>query len=710
MMRAGTLFRLLLVGLAGTLVLPVVIGVSALRGAVSNARAGADDPTVIATIPIGWGGRDPEGVAVNPSTNLIYVANEGSDNVSVIDGASNAVVTTVAVGSYPWGVAVNPSTNLIYVANEGSDNVSVIDGASNAVVATVAVGSNPSGVSVNSDTNRIYVANHGSTNVSVIDGASNAVVATVAVGTYPYGVAANPNSNRIYAANYWDETVSVIQDGSGASSDAATFVTQSVNPTVSAGQAFSIFFTIRNSGSSVWSPVGYWLHNINGETLGAPSNQYFSSPISPGQDLTVTIDMTAPSPSSQQTYRTEWMISNMGTTFGPNMFIDVTVLAAPTPTPTPCVTSWDNGISTCDMEVGDVLLIHTTLSPIYVVENRLFGGYWVHAAIYKGDNQIIESTADVQDVWVFAAYDRPGVQTTDIQQSGFWHAEDWAILRPKSDTSNDHKRAAVQWAADQTGKLYNWNYADPNGTDKFYCSQLVWKAYLSQGINIERPWYHIHTIPLAVAPDELYNTSKLNVVAERQGLGQGLKRTLLQVFSPVNLYVTDPLGRHAGADPKTGQTIDEIAGVAYSGAGTEPQVMSIPDMDGSWQVQLVGTGTGSYTFETDTVDPNGPVVTSSNGYTSVGEVHTYTLTYPVQEGDPILVTTPTPTPTPAPTGPPGVGGKVMLPPAAIASESRPFAEDPRWSAGACAALAVGLSAAFAALGIGGWGLSRRRTD
>ena len=40
-------------------------------------------------------------MAVNPNTNRIYVTNDGSNNVSVIDGASNTVVATVAVGSDP---------------------------------------------------------------------------------------------------------------------------------------------------------------------------------------------------------------------------------------------------------------------------------------------------------------------------------------------------------------------------------------------------------------------------------------------------------------------------------------------------------------------------------------------------------------------------------------------------------------------------------
>ena len=81
------------------------------------------------------------------------MANYFSNSVSVIDGASNTVVATVAVGNNPGGVAVNPNTNRIYVANSGSGNVSVIDGASNTVIATVAGMSYPEGVAVNANTN-----------------------------------------------------------------------------------------------------------------------------------------------------------------------------------------------------------------------------------------------------------------------------------------------------------------------------------------------------------------------------------------------------------------------------------------------------------------------------------------------------------------------------------------------------------------------------
>jgi YVTN family beta-propeller protein len=48
-----------------------------------------------------------------------YVANQGSNNVSVIETTGNTVMTTVAVGTNPIRVAVTPDGKHVYVANVG---------------------------------------------------------------------------------------------------------------------------------------------------------------------------------------------------------------------------------------------------------------------------------------------------------------------------------------------------------------------------------------------------------------------------------------------------------------------------------------------------------------------------------------------------------------------------------------------------------------
>jgi YVTN family beta-propeller protein len=95
--------------------------------------------TLTGVVPVGT---TPTAMAANPVTNKIYVANKDNNNVTVVDGATNAT-STINAGTLPFAVALNPVTNQVYVASNSSNNVTVID-AGNSVVATVSVGINPS--------------------------------------------------------------------------------------------------------------------------------------------------------------------------------------------------------------------------------------------------------------------------------------------------------------------------------------------------------------------------------------------------------------------------------------------------------------------------------------------------------------------------------------------------------------------------------------
>jgi YVTN family beta-propeller protein len=139
-------------------------------------------------------------IAVNPVTNRVYVANLNDNTVSVIDGASNTVVDTVAVGVIPEVVAVNTVTNRIYVANSSSNTISAIDGNTDTVVGTI---SSPytTFLAVNSVTNRIYAGNQLASTVYVFDGSTNNLVASIFIpgsSTIPESLVVNPVTNLVY--------------------------------------------------------------------------------------------------------------------------------------------------------------------------------------------------------------------------------------------------------------------------------------------------------------------------------------------------------------------------------------------------------------------------------------------------------------------------------------------------------------------------------
>ena len=68
------------------------------------------------------------------------MANNGSGSVSVIDGARDSVIATVDVGQLPYVLAVNATTNKIFVSHTFSDVITLIDGATNAT-STIKAGS-----------------------------------------------------------------------------------------------------------------------------------------------------------------------------------------------------------------------------------------------------------------------------------------------------------------------------------------------------------------------------------------------------------------------------------------------------------------------------------------------------------------------------------------------------------------------------------------
>jgi YVTN family beta-propeller protein len=144
-------------------------------------------------------------LAFNSQTNTLYAAAR-ADQVLVIDPSIPRVTARIPVGSSAspgaYDLGVNPVTNTVYVALLNENTVAVIDGATNTVRATVAVGVGPCCLGVDSETNTIFVSNETGTGdtVSVIDGVDNIVSGTVTVGRNPAGVAANAVTGLVYVA------------------------------------------------------------------------------------------------------------------------------------------------------------------------------------------------------------------------------------------------------------------------------------------------------------------------------------------------------------------------------------------------------------------------------------------------------------------------------------------------------------------------------
>ncbi|NLF88943.1 hypothetical protein GX563_08995 [Candidatus Bathyarchaeota archaeon] len=153
-------------------------------------------------------------ILVNPVTNLVYycvrTATSGKfDVVKVYDGTTLSLVATVNIpgsDTHPYietmSGAVNPVTNKVYIAWTGKDNINIIDGATNTIISTVSFTAFSEEITVNPYTNLLYMKQ------AIYNGDTLAAVGQI----YPGDVLAiDAVHNYVYTADYY--TLDVL-DGS----------------------------------------------------------------------------------------------------------------------------------------------------------------------------------------------------------------------------------------------------------------------------------------------------------------------------------------------------------------------------------------------------------------------------------------------------------------------------------------------------------------
>src|SRR5215470_6033885 len=121
----------------------------------------------------------------------VYVTNEASGDLSVIDAANNEVIATLPLGKRPRGIQITPDRKNIFVALSGSpiagpgvdedslpppdksaDGIGIVDVDRNVFLRLMPVGSDPEQFVLSHDGAKLYVANEDAGVASVVDARS----------------------------------------------------------------------------------------------------------------------------------------------------------------------------------------------------------------------------------------------------------------------------------------------------------------------------------------------------------------------------------------------------------------------------------------------------------------------------------------------------------------------------------------------------------
>ncbi len=196
---------------------------------------------------------------------FVYVANADSDDVTVIDAATNTVVTTIGVGEEPRNPGVSQDGTRVYVPNRKDDNgvpnpdgsLTVINGVTNTVITTITDTSSfdePYSASVSPDGTFVYVANKkggGSSvgSVTVIDATNNTVSTTIIDDCFvsPEWVTFNHAGTRAYVPNRQGDSVCVVSTATNTVVDEVDVGSEPRSAIVSCDDAF--LYVANNGGS-----------------------------------------------------------------------------------------------------------------------------------------------------------------------------------------------------------------------------------------------------------------------------------------------------------------------------------------------------------------------------------------------------------------------------------------------------------------------------
>lgn len=169
----------------------------------------------------------------------VYVTNEDSDDVSVIDVAEDRELTRIPVGKRPRGLRLSADQRQLYVAVSGTpkvargpggpsgkekdrekeerptpdrsaDGIAVVDLESGRVVQRLDAGSDPESFDVSPDGERLYVSNEDDGRLSVLEVRSGKQLASIAVGGEPEGVAVRPDGAIVYVASEAENRIDVV--------------------------------------------------------------------------------------------------------------------------------------------------------------------------------------------------------------------------------------------------------------------------------------------------------------------------------------------------------------------------------------------------------------------------------------------------------------------------------------------------------------------
>jgi YVTN family beta-propeller protein len=149
-------------------------------------------------------GQNPVAVAASPTRNEVYVVNSGPLNgqgsLSIINAENNTVAGVIPVHRQPVSIDIDKDGMLAYIANSGSNSISVVDLLGRREVAQVGAGEEPVAARLSPDGKTLAVANRKGNSLSLFDPTSLTVRSVFAGCPGASDIVMLPDSSKAFVA------------------------------------------------------------------------------------------------------------------------------------------------------------------------------------------------------------------------------------------------------------------------------------------------------------------------------------------------------------------------------------------------------------------------------------------------------------------------------------------------------------------------------
>ncbi|GGC72920.1 YVTN family beta-propeller repeat protein [Undibacterium terreum] len=152
----------------------------------------------------------PSHMAFDAASTTVFITQQGSDQISAIDLATQKVKWTIPVGKVPAGIAMTPDDKYLLVGIMGSDYVEVIDWRTQKTVKRIKAGAGAHNFRAFGDKRYTFVSNRISNTINIIDQNTLENVGTIPVPGGPDCMELTDDGKTLWVTLRWIKKVAVI--------------------------------------------------------------------------------------------------------------------------------------------------------------------------------------------------------------------------------------------------------------------------------------------------------------------------------------------------------------------------------------------------------------------------------------------------------------------------------------------------------------------